>query len=137
MNDADKRRFPRIHHVSSRELIHIDDAQTPEKHVVLTENLSACGIKFTTNAPLVMDAAFLIYLNDVLVADMDMNAKNLLKSGDYYLARVVWAKQMQNDFTEIGAAFLEKKNCASEDIDTFTELVNVSMLDLLGDQISH
>lgn len=136
MNPADKRRFPRIHHVSSRQIIRIDDSQTPQQNIVLTENLSGCGIKFTTNSKIESTSYFLIYLNDLLLKDVEINSANLLKSGDYYLARVVWCKNLRGLYREIGANFLEKKNCESQDIDTLTELVNISMLDLLPESIT-
>lgn len=131
MNDSDNRRFPRIAHVTSRQIVRIDESQNPKKNFVLTENLSGCGIKFTTNEKIKDDTHFLIYLNDMLVKDLNQNGKNLLKSGDYYLCKVVWAKEIRPKIFEIGAAFLEKKTCDSDQIETFTELVNISMLDSL------
>lgn len=133
--NTENRRFPRIHHVSSRQIIRVDDTQTPQQNIVLTENLSSCGIKFTTNSKIESPSYFLIYLNDLLLRDIKINSANLLKSGDYYLARVVWCQKVRGPFHKIGAAFLERQNCQEQEIETFTELVNISMLDLLPEAI--
>src|SRR3989338_3368681 len=97
MMTSDNRRFPRIPHVSSRQIVHIDDAQNPHKNLILTENLSASGIKFTTNSRLELGQFFLIYLNDLLMRDINSlygHKKSWLKAGDYYLTKVVWAKEV-------------------------------------------
>lgn len=131
MGTAENRRFPRIDHVSPRQIVRVDDSENPQKNFVITENLSGSGIKFTTNSALKSSSYFLVYLNDALLSDIGQNSENLLKSGDYYLCKVVWSNEIRSNAYEVGAAFLEKKSCQSQDIDTFTELVNITMLDLL------
>lgn len=128
----DKRDFPRIDEVSSRQIILLNATQTPQKSFVLTANLSGSGIQFTTNSPLTEGHLFLIYLNDVLINDLKINRVNLVRSGDHYLCRVVW-NQKQDNKTQVGACFLERKLCNSDELETFVELVNLSTLDSLPD----
>ncbi|MBF0107465.1 MAG: hypothetical protein HQM16_19325 [Deltaproteobacteria bacterium] len=128
---TENRRYPRISHVTSRQIVRLDGSQTPQKNIILTQNLSACGIKFTTNEFITPASHFLIYLNNVVVNDVIKDTRTFLKSGDYFLAKVAWCKELKRDYYEIGASFLEKNSCKARDIDTFTELVNISMLDLL------
>jgi hypothetical protein len=133
MTSSDNRRFPRIPHVSSRQIVHVDDAQNPHKNLILTENLSASGVKFTTNSKLALAQFFLIYLNDQLMREIDSlysHKKSWLKAGDYYLTKVVWVKEIDPaaSIYEIGAAFIEKDECREEELATFTELMNVRTL---------
>lgn len=131
MSGKENRRFPRISHVESRQIIRLDESQTPQKNLILTENLSASGLKFTSNQNLTSGTLFLIYLNDVLIHDMHLNKNNLIKSGDYYLCKVVRTRTLKDGLYEIGSAFFDRKAAHSEDMETFTELVNISMLDSL------
>lgn len=131
MGTPDNRKFPRISHVESRQIIRLDDSQTPKKNLILTENLSASGMKFSTNQHLENGTLFLIYLNDILIDDMAINKNNLLKSGDYYLCQVVRCKALPQNCYEIGAAFFDRQSARSSDMETFTELVNISMLESL------
>ena len=134
METSENRRFPRIAHISPRQIVRLDDAEVPQKNLIVTENLSASGIKFTTNVDLKMSSYFLVFLNDVLLRDIDQNSKNLLKSGDHFFCKVVWSRALRSSTYEIRACFLEKQGCQSEDIDSFTELVNVTMLDILPER---
>ncbi|OVE81842.1 hypothetical protein BVY03_02570 [bacterium K02(2017)] len=133
MSNAENRRFPRLDHVSSRQIIRLDQTQTPHRNIVLTQNLSACGIRFTTHDNLEKNTYFLIYLNEQNLESIHNSNQNFLRSGDYLLAKVVWNKTNPDKTFKIGAAFLEKEKAKSNEIETFTELVNISMLDLLPD----
>jgi hypothetical protein len=136
MSSAENRRFPRIPHVTSRQIIHVDMLQNPQRTLILTENLSASGIKFTTNCKLSVSQFFLLYLNDQLmreIHDVYQDKKRWLKAGDYYLTKVVWVKEIDKEagIFEIGASFLEKECCREEDLATFTELMNINILEKL------
>lgn len=133
MSDANKRKFPRIHHVTSKEIIHLDGGQNPRQNMIVTQNVSSAGVKFTTNEMLKEAQYFLIFLNDVLIRNLNKDVKSLIRSGDYYLTKVAWIKKVEEyeDMFDVGAAFIEKQNCSSEDIDVFTELMNAKMLNLL------
>lgn len=131
MSSAEKRRYPRIHHVSSREMVHLDQNQNPKKNFILTENYSASGVRFTTNESLTPNQFLLIYLNDQLMREINKDNAKWLKSGDYYLTRVVWAKTSEssdNGF-DVGVEFIEKQKCQEEDLEVFTELMNIRMLE--------
>lgn len=131
MSTAEKRRYPRIHHVSSREMIHLDQNQNPKRNLILTENFSASGVRFTTNESLNPTQFLLIYLNDQLMREINQNNATWVKSGDYYLTRVVWvrpARSHENSF-DVGVEFIEKQKCNLQDLETFTELMNIRMLD--------
>lgn len=131
MTTAEKRRYPRIHHVSSREMIHLDQNQNPKKNLILTENFSASGVRFTTNEPLKPAQFLLIYLNDQLMREINQNNAVWVRSGDYYLTRVVWvrpAKTQEKNF-DVGVEFIEKNKCDAKDLEIFTELMNIRMLD--------
>ena len=131
MSTIENRRYPRIHHVSSREMIHLDGEQNPKRNLILTENFSASGVRFTTNEVLQPSQFLLIYLNDQLMREINQNNSHWLRSGDYYLTRVVWAKNSSFDAQtfEIGVEFIEKNACDAQDLESFTELMNVRMLE--------
>lgn len=126
----ENRKFPRIPHVSSRQIIKLGQTKSdPQKGLVVTNNVSGCGIKFSTSNIFQNNELFLIYLNDVMAKDLQTNGKSLLKSGDYYMAKVVWIQNLPNGNQEVGAEFLTKKEGDAQNMQTFTELLNVSMLD--------
>lgn len=131
----ENRRFPRIPHVTSRQIVHLDQ-DGPKKNFILTENLSASGIKFTTHNHLEEGLYFLIYLNDQLMKEIRSlyeKKQSWVKAGDYYLAKVVWVTEIRKDQSvfEIGAAFVKKDNCRTGEIETLTDLMNISMMDNL------
>lgn len=133
MSQSENRRFPRIDHVSSKQIIHVDSLQNPQKNLILTENLSASGIKFTTNTSLQVGLFFLIYLNDQLMHEIRkkfQDQTHWIRAGDYYLTKVVRLKTLdeKENMFEVGAAFIEKDGCCMEDLEIFTELMNISML---------
>lgn len=135
MSGPENRRFPRIPHVISRQIVHLDQSGA-RKNYILTENLSASGIKFTTNHNLEQGQLFLIYLNDQLMKEIRSlyeKKQNWVKAGDYYLAKVVWANDAKKEQAvfEVGAAFVQRDSCKSDEIQTLTELMNVSMMDSL------
>jgi hypothetical protein len=117
--------------VSSREIIHLDQNQNPKKNLILTENYSASGVRFTTNEKLESQQFLLIYLNDQLMREINKDNAGWVKSGDYYLTRVVWARPTQESKPSfnIGVEFIEKKNCNHKDLEVFAELMNVRMLE--------
>lgn len=128
----DKRRYPRVNNVSAQQIFRLDSAQNPIKNLVLTENLSACGMKFVSQVSLPPATYFLIYLNDAVLNEIKENGSHWIRSGDQYLAKVIWSKK-QNDATsfEVGACFLEKSTGDVDEIQTLTELINLSTLENL------
>ncbi|MCP5464086.1 MAG: hypothetical protein H7A33_03580 [Deltaproteobacteria bacterium] len=119
--------------MSSKQVIRLDDREIPHNNLVLTENYSARGVKFTTNAELKSGSFFMIYLNDQIFREAKDLRKSLLRSGDHYLSRVVWTQKIKNDFYQVGAEFLEKKDCSANTLHVFTELMNVAILQNLND----
>ena len=132
----DKRRFPRVHNVSTRQIFRLDSSQNPVKNLILTENLSACGMKFVSQENLTNTTYFLIYLNDAILADIKQNPAQLVRSGHQYLAKVVWSKpQSDGQSFEIGACFMEKSAGDVSKIQTLTELINLSTLENLPEPL--
>jgi hypothetical protein len=139
-NAADKRRFPRIDHVASEQIVRLVSDQTPRLNFILTQNFSASGIKFTTAEELLPGTDFLLYLNPALVPELGGASAKWVHAGDHYLTRVVWVKRLAtpgNQATtplfEVGAAFVEQSTCRIDEIHHLTELLNVSMLERLPD----
>lgn len=136
MTSRDNRRFPRIPHVTSRQIIHLDDGQNPRRHLILTENLSASGIKFTTNNLVHPAQYFLIYLNDAVMHELralDRASARWVRAGDHYLTRVVWVLEIPATpgIFDVGAAFIERESLREDMLATFTELLNLSVLEKL------
>ena len=128
----DKRRYPRVSNVFTQQIFRLDPAQNPVKNLVLTENLSACGIKFVSQENMAPATYFLIYLNDAVLTAIQQNGSHWVRSGDQYLAKVIWSKkQNQTPSFEIGACFLEKSTGDVDEIQTLTELINLSTLENL------
>lgn len=109
----------------------MDANQNPKKNLILTENYSASGVRFTTNEELDSSQFLLIYLNDQLMREINSDKAQWVRSGDYYLTRVVWSKPSKEDSGnwDVGVEFIERATCRPEDLETFTELMNVRMLE--------
>lgn len=130
---VENRKFPRIPHVTSRQILSFDGGNNTKENLVLTQNLSASGIKFTTNGVLESEQCFLICLNDHLMQQIRTlfeEHEDFLRAGDYYLTKVVWVNEVKKNqgIYEVGASFLRKTECGPKDVDTLTELMNAQML---------
>lgn len=128
-SDSCKRRYPRISFVSSRQIVHLDDAQTVHKNLVVTQNLSPVGICLNARDHIKVGAFFLVYLNNVEIQEALPSKKNLIKAGDYFLAQAVWSRPLGGDLCEIGATFFEREDSTLREVEIFTELVNANTLD--------
>lgn len=141
MNTQENRQFPRIPHMSSRHIVHFDAKKAVKKDIILTENLSASGIKFTTNCDLKKGHYFLIDLHDQLMQEFQSlfaDKHSWIKSGDYYLMQVVWSQEIEKnqDVFEIGAAFVQKDQCKMAEIETLTKLMSAQVIEELAPQIA-
>lgn len=128
-NDSCKRRYPRIPFVSSRQIVHLDDAQTVHKNLVVTQNLSPVGICLRTQDSIKSGAYFLVYLNNVEIKEALPTKKNLIKAGDYFLAQAVWSRPAERGLNDIGATFFEREDSSLREVEIFTELVNANAMD--------
>jgi len=133
----EKRRHPRFPIMTTEQIIRLTENQTPRKNIIVTENISTSGMKFTINNPLKTTSYFLVNLNDINLDKTEHNKDIWLNSGGFYLTKVMWANSLKDDFYQVGARFLEKKKCNSTDLDYFTELVNIKMLDILPESIRY
>ncbi len=133
----EQRRFPRIDRITPEQILRLSSDQSPKQNIILTRNVSASGVCFTTGENLVPGTAFLIYLNPMSLPELGGHPETWVRSGDYYLARVVRAKRLQADF-EIGAAFVNKAVCQVDELLHFTELMNARMLhSMTGDNVQN
>lgn len=128
----EQRRFPRIDRITPEQILRLSSDQSPKQNTILTRNVSASGVCFTTGDNLVPGTFFLIYLNPQSLPEIGGHPETWVRSGDYYLARVVRAKRLQDDF-EIGATFVNKAVCQVDELLHFTELMNARMLSAMNE----
>ncbi len=131
---TNQRRFPRIDHVSSRQIILLNSQNGTSCNAIMTQNLSARGVKFTSDTPLTMGQAFLIYLNPVLIDSLKIDKQLLIRSGDYYFCHVMWTKPTAHGI-EVGAQFIESQKVSPSDIHHFVTLLNSTLQDT-SDQLA-
>lgn len=129
--DQDKRRFPRHNRVGTHKIVRLDPTQTPRKNLVVTKNLSACGAKFSTVENLTLASYLLLCLDDPLIRELNEKNRQWLRTGNSYLSQVIWTTKTDSENYEVGVRFLEKHECDAQILDTFTELSNINMLDIL------
>ena len=127
----EKRRFPRHEHISTEKIVRLDLTQTPKENIILVRNFSACGAKFFTPEKLNLASYLLTTLNDPLIRELNQKNPLWLKSGDYYLSKVVWVNQETPNNYEVGVEFQTRQNSNSQILETFTELVNASAISKL------
>jgi hypothetical protein len=127
----DHRRFPRIERVSTRQIVRFTAAETPQKSHVMTRDVSAAGVKFSTTEVLSPASFFLAWLNDEVARAAAGSNGACVRSGDYYLTRVVWTQKRDSGLYEVGARFVEKAECGLEHMELFTQLLNVCMMERL------
>lgn len=131
----EQRHFPRIDCITPEQILRLSSDQSPRQNLILTRNVSASGVCFTTGENLLPGTSFLIYLNPMSLPEIGGHPETWVRAGDYYLARVVRAKRLQADF-EIGAAFVNKTVCQADELLHFTELMNAKMLQsMTGDRV--
>ncbi len=127
-----KRRYPRISFVSSRQIVHLDDAQIVHKNLVVTQNLSPVGICLSAQDNIKPGAYFLVYLNNVEIQEALPTKKNLIKAGDYFLAQAIWSRPVDGGLNDIGATFFEREDSTLREVEIFTELVNANAMEGLA-----
>jgi hypothetical protein len=127
----EKRRFPRHDHISTQKIVRLDMTQTPKENIILVQNFSVCGAKFFTPEKLNLSSYLLTTLNDPLIRELNQKNPLWLKSGDYFLSKVVWVNQETPSNFEIGVEFINKQGTTPQILETFTELVNASAMEKL------
>jgi hypothetical protein len=123
----EKRRSPRQEFLSKQKIVRLDAGQTPVDSVVMTKDFSSSGLKVITSEKLVTSNEILVCLNDQLKEMLKTNDARLIRSGKMYLSKIVWSKQHQDGY-EHGIDFITKEKSSPELLETFTELVNASIL---------
>lgn len=127
----EKRRFPRHDYVSTQKIVRLDMNQTPKENIILVRNFSVCGAKFFTPEKLNLSSYLLTTLNDPLIRELNEKNPLWLKSGDYYLSKVVWVNQETANNFEVGVEFINKQKSTAQILETFTELVNANAVNKL------
>ena len=131
MEQTDNRKYPRIPQFFSKSILHLDESQVAKENVILIENISANGIKFTSNQNLPNHQIFLLSLDEQVEAELQKLYPDhaWVSSGENILAKIVWTDEIQKDqgVYSYGATFVDKKDCHIEDLETFTHLVNQQM----------
>lgn len=132
MSTAEHRKFPR-HDVSSshRILQFIDDGDAKRK-IVLGRNVSATGCCFVSPQAYLKDEHILICVDQPLHDDLTVNRGQVVKSGKYVLAKVVWCRPFVEGGYDIGCAFIELKESREDEIDLFIDLVNRDTIDAIN-----
>lgn len=126
------RRFPRIQRISTPQIVRFNDAKAPKQNHVMTRDVSAAGVKFSTTEKLLPASYFLAHLDDDVARTASRANAVCVRSGDYYLTRVVWIKKaLDSGLYEVGARFVEKTECGLEHMELFTQLLNVCMIERL------
>lgn len=124
---VERRKYPRIEIVTQQRILRYTTQKQFVKSVGLTRNVSPAGVCFRTSRAYDEGDVILVYLDEDVLSDLKINRAQVFKSGNYFMAQVVWFRPSQGEtdpFHEVGCAFLERSQGDSKSIELFTRLVN-------------
>lgn len=124
---SERRKYPRADVVTQQRIIQSKSHQEFIKEIGVTKNVSASGLCFRSSQTYEQGALIFVYLDEDVLTDLKINRANILKAGNYFLARIIWSRTSESrtdPFFEIGCAFLERSEGDTESIELFTRLVN-------------
>lgn len=131
---AENRLFPRIEWRSQQQAILLNEKSRLLKNLVLSQDISAAGIRFRSAHSFEGNPLFLIRFENN-VAELRGNQARVLKSGDFYLAKAVWHHESttkDDPFFEVGCCFVPQNQGSLEIVDQFTKLINRVVLEQIG-----
>ncbi len=132
MTSANNRKFPRYDVSSSHRVLQFLDDGDARRKIVLSRNVSATGCCFISPQPYDKDEHLLICVDRPLHEDLTANRGQVIKSGKYVLAKVVWCKPFADGGFDIGCSFIELKESRQNEIDLFIDLVNRDTIDAIS-----
>jgi len=124
---SEKRKFPRTEIITQQRIIQSNREREFIKEVGVTKNISATGICFRSNQDYEVGTRIFVYLDQGVLDDLKINKGQVIKTGNFFLARIIWSRQsiIESDpFFEVGCAFLSRSEGDAESINLFTRLVN-------------
>ncbi len=122
----EQRKYPRYNVISQQQVLHLSGKEI-SKSRVLSKNISASGFCFRSARPYELEKIVFVHLQAQEVSDLEINRAGILKSGNYFLARVIWSRPAsQNDdpFFEIGCSFISREEGNPLTLDLFTRCLN-------------
>lgn len=135
MDFTEQRRFPRVEAHAQQRILSYSSHNELVKNVVLSRNLSASGFCFRSSRAYEAGNELLVYFDDAVMEDIQVNRARVIKIGKYFLARVVWSRLVplvSDPYHEIGCTFIELLGGDADKLDFFTRLVNHDMAHRMG-----
>ncbi|MBI2340734.1 MAG: PilZ domain-containing protein [Deltaproteobacteria bacterium] len=123
----EKRRFARTPVAAQQHLLFFNPQKKIHKDIVVSKNLSAGGACFRSATPIEAGTYALAYLDENALDDLKTNRGNILKTGNYFMGRIVWNRPSEkgdDPFYEVGFAFLGRNEGDLDSMDLFTHLIN-------------
>jgi hypothetical protein len=131
---TDHRKSERVHHVRPQKVIRFSAYDfSPRSHVIVSADLSATGIRFTTKEPFQKDELCLLSLSDEKLKQLQAGFENKdqgwIHSGDCYLSQVVWTSDKnEGGACNVGARFLNLKDSSPDILEAFQKFMNHQMM---------
>lgn len=126
MTSSDKRKSPRIPLTSPYAIVHQEIANKIVKDIVVSKNFSVNGFCFKASHNFKTNSTLLISFKNQNVKEL--NTKNTIRVGDYFLARVQWCTPStasdEIEKFDIGCRFLEKIESDVHLLKNLTQFVN-------------
>ncbi|OGQ06824.1 MAG: hypothetical protein A3G32_00440 [Deltaproteobacteria bacterium RIFCSPLOWO2_12_FULL_40_28] len=124
----DQREFPRMNVVTTQHIIRFTEWRSVDANIVLTRNVSASGFCFRSAKSYAAGEYLLIYLNNSVLEEVKENRAQVMKAGNYFLARVIWKRSehplSDGGFFEVGCAFVNIVEASLDKVELFINLVN-------------
>ncbi len=138
MESLENRKYPRWEIRTLQSVMCFSQASQFTKNMVFSQNVSANGYCFRSAQALNEGELVLVYLKDHQLDDLKLNRASVIKSGNYFFARVVRCDVRFVDTElkyEIGCSFLGLDESNSHHLDLFTQLINYDALESIS--LSH
>ena len=125
----DQRKFQRHSIIVQQQVLHVAGKNIAHNRV-LSKNVSASGFCFTSSQSYDIGETVFVHLNGQVTDEVAENLAGVFKAGNYFLARVVWCREGDNNY-EIGCAFVGRQEANPLTMDLFTRCLNQYSVDNL------
>lgn len=89
---SEKRKFPRTEIITQQRIIKSSREREFINEVGVTKNISATGLCFRSDKDHEVATRIFVYLDQDVLADLKLNRGQVIKTGNFFLARVIWSR---------------------------------------------
>lgn len=136
----EKRQHPRFRIKTRQRILYLSAQNSFDCNPVVSKDVSSHGFCFRSLKPYLVNDVCLVHLQKEVLQDLHQNRSNLVKLGNYFLARVKWCQrhwcqgnyQDPDPYYAVGCEFVSLNHHTPKQMDLFMRLVNRDTFQLIS-----